>query len=138
MANSSNPTVSDEVSPGPPTAAMLTELRRRWQQGECISVEDLSLDFNAATLDSEAVLDLIYQEVLLREQLGERPAVDEYVRRFPHLADELRMQFELDSAMQAIQPLLVSAGGGSKDSLDGNEAGSTNEFALSVKRKYNV
>ena len=132
MADSSNPTVSDDVSPGPPLAAMLTELRRRWQQGERTRVEELSLDFNAATLDSETVLDLIYQEVLLREQLGERPAIDEYVRRFPHLADELRMQFELDSAMQAIQPLLVSANAGSTVSLDGDEAGPTSDIVGSA------
>jgi serine/threonine protein kinase len=45
-------------------------------------------------------LDLIYSEVLLREQRGEQPALAEYLERFPDLADQLRLQFELDEVVQ--------------------------------------
>ncbi len=84
---------------------ILLEQRRRWLRGERVLVEELSLLIAASALDNETVLDLIYQEVLLREQQGERPDVDEYVKRFPLLMDELRVQFELDEAMQAMQRL---------------------------------
>jgi len=49
--------------------------------------------------DDNAVLDLIYNEVVLRETAGQRPEVDDYLRRFPHLAADLRVQFEVDQAL---------------------------------------
>jgi len=49
--------------------------------------------------DAEAVLDLVYAEFLLREELGERPDADEYVRRFPQYGDALRRQFRLHAAL---------------------------------------
>ena len=48
---------------------------------------------------TEILLDLIYAEVVLRREVGERPMLDEYVVRFPALADELRTQFEVDAAI---------------------------------------
>jgi serine/threonine-protein kinase len=51
--------------------------------------------------DSDKVLDLIYQEILLREEEGERPLLAEYCQRFPHLADQLALQFELDGALDS-------------------------------------
>jgi len=51
--------------------------------------------------DSQAILDLIYNEVVLREQAGETPHLTEYVKRFPALADELRIQFEVHAAIQS-------------------------------------
>ncbi len=41
----------------------------------------------------------IYGEFLLREQLGERPALDEYLWRFPENADVLRLQIDLHRAL---------------------------------------
>ncbi len=49
----------------------------------------------ALSHDSDALLDLIYNEVVLRERRGETPAADEYVGRFPALGDEIRRQFEI-------------------------------------------
>src|SRR4051812_33573242 len=47
----------------------------------------------------DAQLDLIYQEMMLREQQGEVPTLDEYLARFPHLAEQLKVQFELEKAL---------------------------------------
>jgi serine/threonine-protein kinase len=44
------------------------------------------------------VLDLIYNEVVLRKEAGESPRLEEYLRRFPHLAEPLELQFELEGA----------------------------------------
>lgn len=101
----------DPRSPALTPTTMLTELCRRWELGERISVEDFVADFAQSPCDNETLLDLIYQEVLLREQFGELPLLEDYLRRFPHLADELRLQFELDRAMQALQPGLLSDSG---------------------------
>src|SRR5207248_2803923 len=58
---------------------------------------------------AEALLDLIFSEALLREELGEHPAADEYGRRFPQHEAQIRLQFEMH------QELLVSTGPVRKD-----------------------
>jgi WD40 repeat protein/serine/threonine protein kinase len=50
--------------------------------------------------DSEAVLDLIYHERVLRAERGEVPRLEEYTARFPDLAAQLKVQFDLDQAIQ--------------------------------------
>jgi tetratricopeptide (TPR) repeat protein len=77
-------------------AALLAEQRQRWQQGERVPVEVLLQKLPDRAADAEAVLDLIYNEFLLREQHGEKPQVAEYVQRFPNLADQLQIQFAMD------------------------------------------
>ncbi len=42
-----------------------------------------SEEFPPPTLDDDELLDLIYNEVVLREEDGESPELDEYLRRFP-------------------------------------------------------
>jgi serine/threonine protein kinase/tetratricopeptide (TPR) repeat protein len=46
-------------------------------------------------------LDLIYSEVVLREEDGQSPGLEEYLRRFPQYAGELRAQFEVHRALQS-------------------------------------
>src|SRR5262249_49619885 len=50
--------------------------------------------------DAEAVLDLIYNEIMLRERNGEKPALDDYLRRFPHLTPQLRLQFNVHPVLE--------------------------------------
>ena len=42
----------------------------------------------------ELLLDLIYNEVVVREQRGEAPTLSEYMRRFPELSTAIKDQFE--------------------------------------------
>src|SRR5438132_10265461 len=70
----------------------------RWQDGQCVFIEDLL----SVNIDDEALLDLLYGEVLLREEFGERPLLAEYQRRFPRLAEPLRRQFELHQALESL------------------------------------
>src|SRR5204863_8064600 len=51
--------------------------------------------------DTDGLLDLIYNEVMLRGQRGEVPKLEEYVGRFPELADQLRIQFQIDRAIDS-------------------------------------
>src|SRR5262249_2923435 len=51
--------------------------------------------------------DLLYNEVRLREEAGERPELGEYCQRFPDLGELLRVQFELHQAMQVAQVIDV-------------------------------
>jgi serine/threonine-protein kinase len=85
--------------------ALLDDQRRRWGQGERVLVENY-LHEQPALRDQlrdqrGAVLDLIYNEILLREQAGETPRLEEYCARFPEFAEALAIQFEVDGALNA-------------------------------------
>jgi tetratricopeptide (TPR) repeat protein/tRNA A-37 threonylcarbamoyl transferase component Bud32 len=49
--------------------------------------------------DPEALLDLVYAEFVLREERGEAPTEEEYLRRFPRHAEQLRKQIGLHRAL---------------------------------------
>jgi serine/threonine-protein kinase len=82
-------------------AQLLDEQRRRWRQGERVLVENVLARLPALRADRAIVLDLIYNEIILREQDGERPRQEEYLQRFPHLSQELALQFEVDRFLNA-------------------------------------
>lgn len=50
---------------------------------------------------TNAQVDLIYQEFLLRYRLGYHPNPEDYIERFPEHAEELRKQFELFRALES-------------------------------------
>jgi WD40 repeat protein/tRNA A-37 threonylcarbamoyl transferase component Bud32 len=81
---------------------LLIRQRTHWQRGQRQPVEAY-LDTRIAA-DSEAVLDLISNEVLLRREAGELPTPLEYQNRFPHLAAEIARQFEVDEALDTTDP----------------------------------
>jgi WD40 repeat protein len=58
--------------------------------------------------EAEGLMDLAYNEILLREQAGETPELEDYLARFPPLARQLRDQFEAHRALHA-EPALDAA-----------------------------
>src|SRR5688572_6941743 len=68
----------------------------RWQAGERVPAEDYLAALPALADLPEEALVLIVGEVLLRRGLGEEPALAEYAARFPHLADLLAIQFQVE------------------------------------------
>jgi serine/threonine protein kinase len=89
------PSVADRA------ASLRADQIARWRRGERPSVEDYLVLRPDLADDADALLDLIYTEVVVREELGEKPGVEEYVRRFPRHADALRRQFELHGLLGA-------------------------------------
>ena len=84
-----------------------------WRRGEQTRVEELITAAPDLLNTADGLLDLIYSELLLREEAGEHPAADEFVARFPALADEIRRQFAIHAALSAgdewqTQPALAS------------------------------
>src|SRR5262249_53181837 len=75
------PAAEDSSRPSRPEQPLLRRLadeqRRRWQQGERVLVEAYLHDYPQLTGDPEGVLDLVYHEVVLREEAGELPGRDE-------------------------------------------------------------
>src|SRR5262245_54491693 len=85
------------ATPPDPLWPLLSDQRRRWLHGERALVENY-LVRNPA-LNPDAVLDLIYHEITLREANGESVAADDYLKRFPALADQLKVLFEVEQAL---------------------------------------
>ncbi len=94
---------SASAGPGPLSAtALLTDQRQRWQQGQRILVEEYLRDQPALGADPGTILDLLYHEILLREEQGETPHLEEYVRRFPQFPTQLHLHFEVHAALTAV------------------------------------
>jgi hypothetical protein len=76
--------------------AMIREdMQARWQRGERATVEAYLKAMPALAEDAEVGLDLIYQEIVLREKAGEKPGEAEYCVRFPRWAEMIEQQFAL-------------------------------------------
>lgn len=78
--------------------AVLDRQLLAWRSGERPSVESLlsGTDFEN---DPEAEMDLLYQEILVQDELGLTPVPDEYFARYPHLREELSIHFEIHRAI---------------------------------------
>jgi serine/threonine-protein kinase len=79
---------------------VLKHQRRAWRRGEQARVETYLAQQPSLRSESDAVLDLIYNEIVLREEAGEVPQLGEYLDRFPQFAAELRLQFEVEEAIR--------------------------------------
>jgi serine/threonine protein kinase/HEAT repeat protein len=104
--NRSKPPLGDDPnrtvsSCSPLVTGLQDDQRARWQRGERVLVEAYLGQYPLLADDADAVLDLIYQEVLLRKQRGETPQLDEYLRRFPQFAGPVRDLFEGDHALES-------------------------------------
>lgn len=84
-------------------ARVRAEQRHQWERGSRVRIEAYLDRYPDLLDDDESALDLIYSEVLLREELGEVVRPDEYLGRFPQYAPRLARQFELHA--------LVTGGG---------------------------
>jgi eukaryotic-like serine/threonine-protein kinase len=96
---------SDEP-PGPDTrmllATILEEQQACWEDGRRPMVEDYLARYPALQDDAEGLLDLIYQEFVIRRARGETPCPEEYLRRFPARTDGLIRQFAVDEALRSV------------------------------------
>jgi serine/threonine protein kinase/WD40 repeat protein len=94
--------MSESASTPPQAGALLIDQRQRWKQGERVLVEEYLRDQPALSAEPGTILDLLYHEILLREERGETPHLEEYVRRFPQFPTELHLYFEVHAALEAV------------------------------------
>jgi WD40 repeat protein/Tfp pilus assembly protein PilF len=85
-------------------AVVVTVLRvdqwERRRRGQLVPAESYLEAFPPVREEPEHAIDLVFAEYLMREQLGESPTFEEYARRFPQYADQLKLQVELHQAME--------------------------------------
>jgi hypothetical protein len=85
-------------------AVLRVDQRERWRAGVRVQVEDYLRQLPGNPPDPEMALDLIYNEFLIRERLGEQPDPEDYYRRFPAVAAALREQIALHGALGPATP----------------------------------
>jgi tRNA A-37 threonylcarbamoyl transferase component Bud32 len=85
----------------PLLTTLLADQRSRWLRGERRPAEDYLAQQPELMRHAEVALDVIVHEILLRVEQGEAPDLGEYQNRFPHLAEQLRIQFEVEQYLHA-------------------------------------
>src|SRR5262249_28732000 len=76
-----------------------TSQRRAWQRRERPLIEEYLERFPALQADSEAVLDLLRAEAVLREEMGDTLTTEEYRQRFSQHAESLDRYFAVRRAV---------------------------------------
>lgn len=76
-----------------------SDQRRRWLAGDRVPTEEYLKQHHEVFNDEEVLLDFIYGEYCLREELGDILHFDEYLLRFPNLSDQLNRLFEVHRAL---------------------------------------
>ena len=71
------------------------ELQQRLRAGQVTRVEELLADYPALGLSDEAIVELIHAEVVARNELGQRPTLEEWQERFPGLLPRIEHVPEL-------------------------------------------
>jgi hypothetical protein len=103
--NSSHLTDSFSSGLPPRELAALVHLdqARRWARGECLSVDAYLEKHPALRADPEALLDLLCNEIILRQQHGDSPDLDDYLARFPEVAQtaEAEANTQKEAAQEA-------------------------------------
>jgi serine/threonine protein kinase len=80
-------------------ARIRADQRVQWLRGNRVPIESYLDSHPDLRGQDETTLDLIYSEVRLREELGERADVSDYLARFPQYADGLRRLFEVHEVL---------------------------------------
>ena len=68
-----------------PALALRLEQARRWRQGDRAPAEEYLARHPEMGTDPEYALEVIFGELLLREEEGERPGAEEFVRHYTDL-----------------------------------------------------
>jgi hypothetical protein len=79
--------------------AACAELDRRLHAGDNNAAEAVLAAYPDLAADPDSALQVIYDELVLREHLGQQPDYAEYYARFPQWREELRRSFEVHEAL---------------------------------------
>ncbi len=110
---------------------LLDDLRQRWARGEPARAEEYCVRYPQLRSQKQDLLDMLYQEMVLREGHGETPTLSDYLARFPDMEPELRVQFEIEKAMdqQAVESELPEEKS-LQDTVDFDTTGAPNPALL--------
>ncbi|HEV3298187.1 MAG TPA: serine/threonine-protein kinase [Planctomycetaceae bacterium] len=92
---------SNECTPSERLQQLCQDQRARWLRGDRVFVESFFDEHPELRSDEKLLLDFILAEYTLRHELGDQPTPAQYVARFPHLASQLALLFEVHDAVFA-------------------------------------
>jgi urea transport system substrate-binding protein len=94
------------------TDVLCADQRQRWLNGQRPEVAAYIALHGSFHPGAEPAIDLVFGEFLARRELGESPTLDEYCRRFPDLAGQLRLHVGLYDALGEVEPARDDPGPG--------------------------
>ncbi len=89
----------------------LSELEMRLRRGEAKSLERVLAVYPSLVSDKELVLEMVYTEYVVRQEMGHDMPLDEWIRRFPQWEQDLRELFQ-------VHEYLSSAAVGTQSSME--------------------
>ncbi len=81
---------------------LVKEMNARWENGERVTVEELLAEHVALRTNAEAVIELVYEELCLRERTGDQQPPERILARFPQWRDELQMLLDCHEAFHEL------------------------------------
>src|SRR5262249_40413893 len=78
-----------------------SEQRQRWQGGEQIPAAAYLQEYPQVAAAASCAVELIYNEILLREEQGETPQLQKYLRQFPQFASQLERVLAVHQALHS-------------------------------------
>lgn len=78
--------------------SILDDQRQAWIDGRAPTIEEL-LQATPFQDHPDAQLDLLYNEIVVKEELGLKPVLEDYLNRYPQLKQELSLHFEIHRAI---------------------------------------
>jgi serine/threonine-protein kinase len=91
--------MAEDLAPAALLEALCSDQRNRWQQGDRVRAETYLAQHPTLASEADRVVELLYNEILLREGLGESPRLEEYLERFPQFAAQLTRLFQVHAAL---------------------------------------
>jgi serine/threonine-protein kinase len=101
--------MSDSPNLAGPALALRLEQARRWRHGDRAPAEEYLARYPELSANPEYALEVVYGELLLREEEGEAPRVEEYLQRFPQFAPQVQRLFDVHRAVRSAS--LAQSGG---------------------------
>jgi len=89
------------VSPDQAVRILSVDQWHRWQQGDRVPAEVYLQMHPGLAGNQDDAFDLVYGEFLLREELGEQPAIDHFIHRFPQYTLHLQRQAKVHDAIES-------------------------------------
>ena len=86
-------------------AVLRVDQQQRWLSRQPVLVESYLRTYPRLGEDEDQLIELIYCEYLIREELGEGPTLSEYQARFPAHGARLRQQIEVHQALDEMVTL---------------------------------
>ena len=93
--------MNDNLSLAGLALALRLEQARRWHDGDRAPAEVYLARYPELNANPEYAREVVYGEVLLREEDGDAPRAEEFLRRFPQFASQVQRLFEVHRVVRS-------------------------------------